>query len=263
MPAPDTETDDFRLLPPADFRLAVVGGCGGIGRRLVQVALASGLKVAIVDLPRSIDGHHPPPECGVYAADATDPGQVEAAFAALADAWGALDGFVNLCGFSPARQPIGTLDFATWQQAIDGNLNAAFLTSKYALPLLRLGTAPTMVHVASSLAVKASAGYGPYSAAKAGILALTRMLAAENAPGVRVNAVAPSAVRTEFITGGTGRSAYPGSPLLDLDAYGKALPLARIAEPDDVLGPILFLLGPGSRYMTGQVLHVNGGLFQP
>ena len=120
-----------------------------------------------------------------------------------------------------------------------------------------------MVHVASSLAVKASVGYGPYGAAKAGILALMRVLATENAPGIRSNAVAPSAVRTEFITGGTGRSAYPDAPLLDLEAYGKALPLGRIAEPDDVVGPILFLLGPGSRYMTGQVLHVNGGLFQP
>lgn len=258
-----TDTTDFRLRPPADFRLAVVGGCGGIGRRLVQGALASGLKVAIIDLPQSIAAHPPSPDCSVYAADCSDSRQVEAAFGALAQAWGALDGFVNLCGFSPARQPLETVELATWQQAIDGNLNAAFLTSKFALPLLRRGIAPAMVHVASSLAVKASAGYGPYSAAKAGILALTRMLATENAPGIRVNAVAPSAVRTEFVTGGTGRSAYPDAPLLDLDAYGKALPLGRIAEPDDVVGPILFLLGPGSRYMTGQVLHVNGGLFQP
>ncbi len=258
-----TDATDFRLRPPAGFRLVVVGGCGGIGRRLVEVALASGLKVAILDLPQSIAAHPPPPDCGVYPADGSDPRQVEAAFGALARGWGALDGFVNLCGFSPARQPVEALDLATWQQAIDGNLNAAFLTSKFALPLLRRGIAPAMVHVASSLAVKASAGYGPYAAAKAGMLALTRILAAENAPGIRVNAVAPSAVRTEFITGGTGRSPNPDSPLLDLDAYGKALPLGRIAEPDDIVGPILFLLGPGSRYMTGQVLHVNGGLFQP
>jgi 3-oxoacyl-[acyl-carrier protein] reductase len=117
--------------------------------------------------------------------------------------------------------------------------------------------------VASSLAVKASPGYGPYASAKAGILALTRMLAAEHSPAIRVNAVAPSAVRTEFITGGTGRTGQDSTPLLDLDAYGRTLPLQRVAEADDVVGPILFLLGPGSRYLTGQVLHVNGGLFQP
>ena len=258
-----TDTTDFRLRPPAGFRLTVVGGCGGIGRRLVAVALASGLKVAIVDLPQSIAAHPPPAGCSVHPADAADSRQVEAAFGALANVWGALDGFVNLCGFSPARQPLETLDLATWQEAIAGNLNAAFLTSKFALPLLQRGVTPAMVQVASSLAVKASPGYGPYGAAKAGILALMRVLAAENAPGIRSNAVAPSAVRTEFITGGTGRSAYPDAPLLDLEAYGQALPLGRIAEPDDVVGPILFLLGPGSRYMTGQVLHVNGGLFQP
>ncbi len=263
MPSPDADPGNFRIRPPAGFRLAVIGGCGGIGRRLVEVALASGLKVAVLDLPASIDRHSPPAECRVYPADAADPQQVDAAFAALTNDWGALDGYANLCGFSPARQPVSELDFPTWQQAIAGNLNAAFLTSKHALPLLQRGVAPAMVHVASSLAVKASPGYGPYSAAKAGILALTRMLAAEHSPRIRVNAVAPSAVRTEFITGGTGRSPYPEAPLLDLEAYGKALPLERIAEPDDILGPILFLLGPGSRYMTGQVLHVNGGLFQP
>ena len=88
------------------------------------------------------------------------------------------------------------------------------------------------------------------------------MLAEENAPHIRVNAVAPNAVRTAFLQGGTGRP-QDESALLDLDAYGKALPLGRNAEPEDVVGPVLFLLGPGSAFMTGQVLHVNGGLWQP
>ena len=88
------------------------------------------------------------------------------------------------------------------------------------------------------------------------------MLAEENAPAVRVNAVAPNAVRTAFLTGGTGRP-QDEQQLLDLESYGRSLPLGRNAEPEDIVGPILFLLGPGSAFMTGQVLHINGGLWQP
>jgi 3-oxoacyl-[acyl-carrier protein] reductase len=262
-PIQDGGRPGSRLQPPPGFRVAVVGGCGGIGRAFVAAALDAGMVVAILDLPASLAAHPPPAACLVYAVDATSPTDVESAFAGIRAAWGALDGLVNLCGFPGPRTPLLELDPATWREVSQGNLDAAFLSSKYALPLLLQGSAPAMVHVASSLAVKASPGYGPYASAKAGILALTRMLAAEHSPAIRVNAVAPSAVRTEFITGGTGRKAQGSPPLLDLDAYGRTLPLQRVAEADDVVGPILFLLGPGSRYMTGQVLHVNGGLFQP
>jgi 3-oxoacyl-[acyl-carrier protein] reductase len=254
----------MRLLPPPGFRVAVVGGCGGIGRRLVAAALEAGAVVAVLDLPASIAGQAPPAACLTLPVDATSPAGMQAAFAAIGKAWGALDGLVNLCGFSGPRTPLLDLGPDEWREVAHGNLDAAFLGSKFALPLLLAGRSPAIVHVASSLAVKASPGYGPYASAKAGILALTRVLAAEHSPGIRINAVAPSAVRTEFITGGTGRESHGGGkPLLDLEAYGRSLPLQRVAETADVVGPILFLLGPGSRYMTGQVLHVNGGLFQP
>ncbi len=258
------EHNPLRLRPPPGFRVAVVGGCGGIGRAFVAAALDAGMTVCILDLPASIAAHPPPVACLTRAVDATSPANMESAFTDIRAAWGALDGLVNLCGFSGPRKPLLELDPATWREVIQGNLDAAFLSSKFALPLLQAGSSPAIVHVASSLAVKASPGYGPYASAKAGILSLTRMLAAEHSPAIRVNAVAPSAVRTEFITGGTGRQSQGSSaPLLDLDAYGRTLPLQRVAEAEDVVGPILFLLGPGSRYMTGQVLHVNGGLFQP
>lgn len=253
----------MRLRPPAGFRVAVVGGCGGIGRSFVAAALDAGMAIAILDLPASLAAHPPPAGCLTHAVDATSPTDVESAFAGIRAGWGALDGLVNLCGFSGPRKPLLELELTAWREVTQGNLDAAFLISKYALPLLLQGSAPAIVHVASSLAVKASPGYGPYASAKAGILALTRLLASEHSPFIRVNAVAPSAVRTEFITGGTGRKVQGSAPLLDLDDYGRALPLQRVAEAEDVVGPILFLLGPGSRYMTGQVLHVNGGLFQP
>jgi 3-oxoacyl-[acyl-carrier protein] reductase len=119
------------------------------------------------------------------------------------------------------------------------------------------------VLTSSGLSVTADKGTGPYSAAKAAINSLTRTLARENAPTLRVNAVAPGPVETAFLSGGTGR----GGVAHDKDGWfekGRAvieatIPLGHVGQPDEIVGPMLFLLGPASRYMTGQILYVNGG----
>ena len=257
------EGKPFALGPAAGSRILVSGGCGGIGRALVDALLATACRVAVLDMATSISAYPPPAGTLALTADATQPEELAAAAATIRQEWGAVDGFVNLCGFSVGRTPIADYDYADWQRVVEGNLHSAFLLSREFLPLLRQGNNPAMVQVASSLAVSSAPGYGPYSVSKAGMLALTRMLVAENSPEIRINAVAPSAVRTQFMSGGTGRPERAGGSLVDLEAYGAALPAGRVAEPEDVVGPILFLLGPGSRYMTGQVLHVNGGLWQP
>lgn len=244
-------------------RLAVMGGCGGIGRAVVAEALARRLRVAVLDLPQSLERHPVADGVDAYPLDALDAGQVEAAFAALGSAWGGLDGFVNLAGFSGGDEPIADMEPSAWREIVDGNVTATYLGAKFALPLLRRGEGAALVNTASGLAFRAAPGYGPYSAAKAAIVALSRTLALENAPLVRVNTVAPSAVDTAFLRGGTGRSDERQAPRVDLAAYTRAIPLQRIAEPADVVGPILFLLSDAARYMTGQVLHVNGGLLMP
>lgn len=83
------------------------------------------------------------------------------------------------------------------------------------------------------------------------------------APRVRFNAVAPGLVDTAFLRGGTGRSAEDQDAIVNLEAYRTATPLQRLALPEDVVGPIEFLLSPASSYMTGQVLWVNGGGYMP
>jgi 3-oxoacyl-[acyl-carrier protein] reductase len=230
-------------------RIAVTGGAGGIGRALVAALHGNGDRVAVLDLPGALRGEHDVLE---LACDATDEAQVSSAFATLRDAWGALDGLVTLAGFAGPRLPVAETTFAQWAEVAEGNLHATFLACRAALPLLRAGNAPAIVTMASGLATKAAPGYAPYAAAKAGVLALTRALAAENAPWLRVNAVAPSAVETDFLTRGGAR--------FDVEAYARAVPLGRLATPEDVVGPVLFLLGDGAAYVTGQTLHVNGGL---
>ncbi len=258
------ESSFNRLAPPVGNRLAIVGGCGGIGRALVSAALVEGLKVAVLDLPQSLD-RHPPDGCLAIRIDATDEASVASAFGQLAREWQAIDHLVNLAGFARERIPLADTAAADFDEVVWGNLRSTYLSCRAAVPLLRAGHAPTIVNAASGLAVRSLPGYGPYCAAKAGVLGLTRSLAVENAPQIRVNAVAPTAVDTAFLRGGTGRvedeNALP--PHVDVANYIKGVPLGRIAEADDVVGPILFLLGPASRYMTGQTLHINGGLVTP
>ena len=120
-----------------------------------------------------------------------------------------------------------------------------------------------MVNVVSGLGAFVRPGYGLYGAAKAAMIHLTKTLALEAAPAVRVNAVGPAAVDTAFLRGGTGRSDEAGESSLDMDAYVRMTPLERMAVAEDVVGPIMFLLGSDSAFMTGQTLWVNGGGYMP
>ncbi|WP_137176823.1 SDR family NAD(P)-dependent oxidoreductase [Roseomonas sp. AR75] len=251
-----------RLGPAAGARVAVTGGAGGIGRALVAALLGEGCGVAVLDLPAVLAAHPPAGGALPLPCDATDEAGVGAAFASLRDRWGGLDGLVTLAGFAGPKLAAGETSLALWTEVTEGNLAATFLACRAALPLLRAGKDPAVVTMASGLAAKPAPGYAPYAAAKAGVLALTRALAAENAPWLRVNAVAPSAVETAFLRGGT-HAGGADAPRFDTDAYSRSVPLGRLATPEDVVGPILFLLGPAAAYVTGQTLHVNGGLLMP
>jgi 3-oxoacyl-[acyl-carrier protein] reductase len=253
------------LAPAPGARIAVTGGAGGIGRALVAALREAGCRVAVLDLPASLAAHPPPADTPAIALDATQEAALEVAFAGIGQGWGGLDGLVTLAGFAGPRLSAAETPGSLWAEVTEGNLHATFLSVRAALPALREGTEPAVVTMSSGLAAKGTPGYAPYAAAKAGVLALTRVLAAENAPWLRVNAVAPSAVDTPFLSGGTGRGGEaPGAVArLDRDAYLRGVPLGRLADPVDVVGPILFLLGPASRYVTGQTLHVNGGALMP
>jgi 3-oxoacyl-[acyl-carrier protein] reductase len=264
-PAAAAAVDFSRLAPPPGFRLAVTGGCGGIGRRLVDVAAQQGVEVAVIDLPQAIERF--PPPAGVLAVgyDARTDDGARSAFQQVAQRWeGALDGFVHLPGFMTRTVKLDELDPAEFDEGISVNLRSAFLALKEALPMVRKAGGGSVVMVASGLATLVEKGTATYSAAKAGIIAMTKGLAKENAPSIRVNAIAPGPVDTEFLRGGTGRGGEDAAALaathgMDMARILATIPMGRIAVVDDVVGPALFLLGNASRFMTGQTLYINGG----
>jgi len=236
-------------------RLAVLGAAGGIGRALVARAVLDGWEVIALDLPASLSAHPPPVEA--REVDVTDPASVAAAF----DGLGPLGGFVNLAGFMTPLAPLSDVSVGTFDEAITGNLRGAFLACQTAAPLLR-ARGGAMVNIVSGLAAFTRPVFGPYAAAKAGMVSLTKTLALELSPDVRVNAVGPSALDTAFLRGGEGRAEADKVPM-DFDAMAAATPLKRMASPDDVVGPTMFLLGPDAAFMTGQVLWLNGGSYMP
>ena len=249
-------------VPAAGRRLLVAGGCGGIGRELVSQALALGLRVAVLDLASSIAAH-PDPRITSIAFDAADLVSVDGAVAKAAEALGGIDDCVNLVGFMTPMKPLAQTSPPVWDEVIRGNLDSAFYLSRAVLPHLQRGDGGSLVHTASGLGAWPRPNYGAYGPAKAGVLLLTRELALEHAPMVRVNAVAPGAVDTAFLRGCTGRSDEQQASTLDEAVYRKLVPLGRIATAADVVGPILFLLSPAAGYMTGQTLFINGGAYMP
>jgi len=247
-----------RVAPPVGSRIVIAGGCGGIGRRLCDVALDLKLEVAVLDLPASLARH--PPREGVtkIAFDAADDESVKNAFAEIDKTFGAIDSLINLVGFRNRLGRFDQIPMEEWDSVLSGNLRSALLINRYAMPGLLRAPSATVVHVASSMGLRAVPGHSPYAVSKAGILMLTQVLAMEVAPQIRVNAVAPSAVDTEFHRGGTGRPDH-GDAGSDPSGYANGVPMGRIAVPEDIVGPILFLAGPLSAFITGQTLVINGG----
>lgn len=259
--------DDNWLGPKAGSHMVVAGGCGGIGRELVAQALAHGVNVTVLDLPKAIR-----PDCRVAGAryvgfDALEEQSIIEAVGQIRSAWRNVDAFVFLCGYPILpRRPLAEVALSAWNDLMSVNLTSAHILVRELLPLLRASETPSITTVASSLGYQVMPGMGAYAASKGALVSLTKAFAMELAPHVRANVVAPGAVETAFLGGGTGREDIVSDRgWFDQlsDKYVSSIPLGRVASPADIVGPILFLSGPGAGYITGQVLHLNGGRLTP
>jgi 2-deoxy-D-gluconate 3-dehydrogenase len=159
---------------------------------------------------------------------------------------GRLDALVNNVGMNLLTPSIADTETSLWQKIMDTNLNGTFLCARRAARIMRPQKGGKIVTVSSIAGRKASPGMGVYGIAKAGVEMLTRVLASELASSnIQVNAVAPSMVRTEF-------SKPFWSNDIIYEQVVKGIPLGRIAEPMDVVHPVLFLASDAADFITGQ-----------
>ena len=237
-------------------RAAVTGAASGIGEAIARRFVEEGASVAILDVDadgaeRVADrlGGLAFPVDVVQTDDLAD--VVQQAAAEL----GGLTLLVNNAGVG-AIKPLHRYRPDQWDHIVDVNLKGTWNGIRAAAPLLRLSGGGAIVNVSSVSGLRATRGEGPYSAAKAGVIALTQSAALELAPEIRVNCIAPGFIETPLT-----------ALALDDDnlraAVQSGTPLGRIGTPDEVADVVVFLCSPLARYVTGHTITVDGGSVLP
>ncbi len=243
--------------------ILITGAARGLGAAMAAGLAAKGANLALLDLEIESLGavrercEALGAEARAYAANVADEAQVAASYARAADDFGALDASIANAGILrdgllvKAKDGVVTtkLSLADWQSVIDVNLTGVFLCGREAAAqMIRLGTPGCIVNI-SSISRHGNFGQSNYSAAKAGVAALTVVWTKELARhGIRVNAIAPGFVRTEILSG--------MRPEI-LDKLAASIPLGRVGTPEEIAHTVAFILE--NEYVNGRVIEVDGG----
>lgn len=238
-----------------DGRAGVVTGAAqGLGRALAEGLTAAGARVALLD--RQDDDVRAAakqiPGATAHAADITDADAVRGAIDDAVQQHGQLDFLVNNAGVRTI-EPLMEMSIEGWRSTLDVNLTGTFNCIRAAVPHMRQAGGGRIVNVASVAGLLAFKNRAPYNVSKAGMIALTKSVALELASeGITCNAVAPGVIETPLT------QEYFSDPEL-APRIKENTPLGRWGQPEDLVGPVVFLCGPGAEFVQGETLVVDGG----
>lgn len=246
----------------ADFTDAVVlvtGGAQGIGKAISQAFAQAGARVVIADVDEPA-GQEAVRDQAMHGrarflrCDVGTPQDVESLMESLVTHEGRLDVLVNNAGIM-ISQPPGELPVEAWDRVLNVNLRGAFLCVKYGLPLLRKGTHPSVINIASTRALMSEPHTEAYSASKAGLLGLTHALAISLGPQIRVNAILPGWIDVSTWK----RSDLAHQEPLTAEDH-RQHPVGRVGRPHDIAAACLYLASEEASFITGQALVADGGM---
>jgi 3-oxoacyl-[acyl-carrier protein] reductase len=247
---------DLRL----DKQVALVTGAAtGIGRATALALAASGARVAVNHLGKPEEAQavvteirNAGGEALALEADVSDEAQVQMLVEDCVTQLGGLDILVNNAGVV-LEKPFLSMSVADWDHIINTDLKSVFLCARAALPRMLEKGSGCIVNIASELGFIGRAEYTAYTAAKAGVMTLTRSLAREFAPAIRINAVAPGPTATPMLE--------PGAMSKEVIDEESNIPAQRLGEPEEIAAAVVFLASEQASFFHGQVISPNGGAY--
>ena len=237
----------------------VTGGGRGIGRAIALKLARAGSDLAILYRKKPEPAGEVKAEiekigrrCEAYQCDVSDPQLVHETFADVKEKFGRIDVLVNAAGLASWGNFIADTTHLEWDKIMRANIYGPFHCIKEALPIMREQKGGHIINISSSITMINPPTGGPYAVAKAGLEALTKVIAAEETgKNIHVNAIAPGLVETDM-----------GKKLVGIDDMTKIyakMPFGRVCQPDDIANAVLFLVSDQGSYIQGQVIYLNGG----
>ena len=242
----------------------ITGGAGAIGLATGKTFVENGAKVVLVDIDRAAletaldtigsDG------ASYTVADVTDPEQVRRYVQSAVDSLGGMDIFINNAGIEGEVQPIVDYDIDTFDRVMAVNVRGVWLGLKYVIPEMAKRNGGSIVITSSVAGIKGSTGASAYITSKHAVIGMMRGAAAECAPlGIRVNTVNPAPIESRMMRS-LEEGFLPGAADQAKEVVLENIPLQRYGTPEEVAGLMLFLASDESKYCTGGVYMVDGGM---